>query len=138
MDYDATTTAVIINFLGFLASLIISFINSILSSTIIKLIIKESHSTKTEYDISIAKKIGLAEFINVAILTLLVNILIKGQNESKINVMYQKGGLNSDVMWIFMTDSFMPWFLFIADFEHLKKLYIRRQIKQLGSNCKLT
>ncbi|CAD8187902.1 unnamed protein product [Paramecium octaurelia] len=138
VNYDPTTTAVIINFLGFLASLIISFINSVLSSTIIKLIIREQHSTKTEYDISIAKKIGLAEFINVAILTLLVNILIKGQNETTINTMYQKGGLNSDVMWIFMTDSFMPWFLFIFDFEHLKKLYIRRQIKQLGSTCKLT
>lgn len=69
----------------------------------------EKHSTKTNYDISVAKKLGIAQFLNTAILSLLVNFLIKEPGETLVTTMWKPGGLNADVMLIFITNSIIPW-----------------------------
>lgn len=51
---------IFITLLGVVASVLISAINTTLALIIRKLAEAEKHSTRTEYDISVAKKLGIA------------------------------------------------------------------------------
>ena len=55
------------------------------------LIRKEGHFTRTEYNISLGKKISWAMFINTAMITLVVEVLIKSWNNDVYGVLFKKG-----------------------------------------------
>lgn len=69
-------TAVAITILGLVASLLISMINIVLGFVIRKFAQIEKHSTLTEFNISVAKKLGIAQFLNTAMITLIVNFTL--------------------------------------------------------------
>lgn len=92
---------------------------------IIKFGQSERHSTRTSYDVSVAKKLGIAQFLNTAILTLIVNFVIKDPNEEIIVSIWKIGGLNADLTLIFIINSIVPWLTQLVDPSYFYKLYVR-------------
>lgn len=105
--------------------MLISVINNVLAYIIKKLAEMESHPTLTEYNVSLAKKLGFAQFLNTAIITLIVNLVIVEAGEPSIVSVVKSGGLNADVMLIYITNGITPWLMIIIDFGYLWKLYLR-------------
>lgn len=64
--------------------------------------------------------------------------MIVEQGESAIVSVVKAGGLNADVMLIFISNAIMPWLMAILDFGYFMKLYLRYKIKKEGENCLLT
>ncbi|CAD8174102.1 unnamed protein product [Paramecium pentaurelia] len=127
-----------ITVLGVIASVLISIINNILAIIIRKFAELEAPATKTEYDISAAKKLGFAQFLNTAIITLIVNLVIIKEGEKSYYAVIKQGGLNQDVMLIFITNGIMPWLTSIIDPFYLYKLFMRFQIQSQGQTCNVT
>ncbi|CAK66150.1 unnamed protein product (macronuclear) [Paramecium tetraurelia] len=130
--------AAIITLLGFASSILISIINVVLAKMIIKFAELEQQATRTDYNVSVAYKMGVAQFLNTAILTLIINLFIQEDIVSLDQAIWQTGGLNSDVMLIFITNSIMPWLTLLLDVNYFYKLYVRRKIIKQGENCKYT
>ncbi|CAK82674.1 unnamed protein product (macronuclear) [Paramecium tetraurelia] len=134
----STAEAALVTFIGFASSILILVINTILAKMIIKFAELEQQATRTDYNISVAYKMGVAQFLNTAILTLIINLFISGNISSLDQAIWQTGGLNSDVMLIFITNSIMPWLTQLIDINYFYKLYVRQKIIQQGENCKYT
>lgn len=62
-------------------------INGILSIAIVQFANIEIYSTTTAYHTSIAKKLGVAQFVNTALISLIVNLTVYG------NRLFVNGGL---------------------------------------------
>ena len=60
MDQNSLSALAVITVLGLFASILISMINIFLAKIIIKFAQSERHSTRTSYDVSVAKKLGIA------------------------------------------------------------------------------
>ncbi|CAK64281.1 unnamed protein product (macronuclear) [Paramecium tetraurelia] len=127
-----------ITILGVVASVLISIINNILAIIIRKFAELEAPTTKTEYDISAAKKLGFAQFLNTAIITLIVNLVIVKEGEKSYYAVIKQGGLNQDVMLIFITNGIMPWLMALLDPFYLYRLFMRYQIQLQGQACNVT
>jgi len=125
MDQNSLSAIAIITILGLFASILISVINSVLAMIIIKFAQSERHSTRTSYDVSVAKKLGIAQFLNTAILTLIVNFVIKDSGEPTIVAIWKIGGLNADLMLIFIINSIVPWLSQLFDPSFFYKMYVR-------------
>ncbi|CAD8173577.1 unnamed protein product [Paramecium pentaurelia] len=130
--------ATIVTFIGFASSILILIINKILAKMIIRFAELEQQATRTDYNISVAYKMGVAQFLNTAILTLIINLFIQENISSLDQAIWQTGGLNSDVMLIFITNSIMPWLTQLIDINYFYKLYVRQKIIKQGENCKYT
>ncbi|CAD8126273.1 unnamed protein product [Paramecium sonneborni] len=130
--------SIIVNVIGIASSILISIINSVLAKMIIKFAELEQQATRTDYNVSVAYKMGVAQFLNTAILTLIINLVIKDKSVTLNQAIWQIGGLNSDIMLIFITNSIVPWFTLLFDVNYFYKLYVRNKIIKQGINCKYT
>lgn len=52
---------------------------------------------------------GIAQFLNTALITLIANFVIKDSDEPILTTIWKPGGLNTDVFLIFITNSILPW-----------------------------
>lgn len=77
LEEGSYVSIVIMTLLGILASLIITIINQALFHVIDFFGRLEKHSTRTSFDISVASKLGVAQFMNTALLSLILNFVIK-------------------------------------------------------------
>jgi hypothetical protein len=62
-----------VKFLSFLCSFVIIAINIMLLKVVRTLSVKERHETYTDYNLSVAFKLGIVRFINTAIVPTVVN-----------------------------------------------------------------
>lgn len=77
----------------------------------------EIYNTPTDFYVSIAMKLTFAQFINTAIISLIVNIISNGRSFDT------DGGLISDVSLIIISNAIVP-----AIFEYIS---IEQQVKNL-------
>ncbi|CAD8109214.1 unnamed protein product [Paramecium primaurelia] len=130
------SVAFIITILGLVASFVISLLNSIMAFTIKKLVFYEKPYTQTDFNISYANKLGMSQFINTAIIPLLVNLTL--QDEQLLISLWKSGGLNSDVSLILIMNAIFPWVINLFDPFYFWKLIKRQRIKNQGNQCTLT
>ncbi|CAD8121477.1 unnamed protein product [Paramecium sonneborni] len=135
---DSNAQIYLINLLGFASSILILIINTVLAKMIVKFTELEQQATRTYYDVSVAYKMGVAQFLNTAILTLIINLFITEDVSSLNQAIWQTGGLNSNIMLIFITNSIMPWLTQLLDVNYFYKLYVRQKIIRQGEDCKYT
>jgi hypothetical protein len=119
-----------VKFLSFLCSFVIIATNISLRTIVRKLSIKENHETYTAYNLSVAFKLGLARFINTAIVPSVIN--------GSPDRWFPDGGLVSDYFSIMVAVSITDPLLYVLDFgfivQKLKQWYYRKQ----GNTCMLT
>ncbi|CAD8062591.1 unnamed protein product [Paramecium sonneborni] len=130
------SVAFMITILGLVASFIISLLNTIMAFTIKKLVFFEKPYTQTDFNISYANKLGMSQFINTAIIPLLVNLAL--QDEQLLVSLWKSGGLNSDVSLILIMNAIFPWVINLFDPFYIWKLIKRVKAKNQGNNCTLT
>ncbi|CAD8068986.1 unnamed protein product [Paramecium sonneborni] len=130
------SVALLITILGLIASLIISLLNIIMAFTIKKLVFYERPYTQTDFNISYANKLGISQFINTAIIPLLVNLAL--QDEELLVSLWKNGGFNSDIILILIMNAIFPWVINLFDPFYIWKLIQRIRIKSQGTRCTLT
>lgn len=105
-------------------SFLISVINTILGMVLRTLSYKEKYETKTSYNISLAKRIAFAQFLNTGILIVLTNILIHGDGlKDKI---WSDKGLSNDAAFIMVFNIFSPPLSSFLDPFFFLRLWKRR------------
>lgn len=86
-----------------------SIINLILGVVIHKLVEFEAPATKTEYHISVAKKLVFSQFLNTTMIIFIVNLFIeKDGKTTMVFSVLKSGGLNENVMLIYCVNTFLP------------------------------
>ncbi|CAD8115595.1 unnamed protein product [Paramecium primaurelia] len=112
--------------LASLASVIIIFINYLLSYSIKKIAAFQGFSTNTGHHISIATSAGIAQFVNSALVTWLVFTLLFDENY------YKDGGLIYNQTYVFISNMIIPAITAILDPSYWLKVYQRYQEEQKG------
>ncbi|CAD8107052.1 unnamed protein product [Paramecium sonneborni] len=112
--------------LASLASVIIIFINYLLSYSIKKIAAFQGFSTNTGHHISIATSAGIAQFVNSALVTWLVFTLLFDENY------YKDGGLIYNQTYVFISNMIIPAVTAILDPAYWIKVYNRYSEEQKG------
>ncbi|CAK88674.1 unnamed protein product (macronuclear) [Paramecium tetraurelia] len=112
--------------LASLASVIIIFINYLLSYSIKKIAAFQGFSTNTGHHISIATSAGIAQFVNSALVTWLVFTLLFDENY------YKDGGLIYNQTYVFISNMIIPAVTAILDPFYWLKVYQRYSEEQKG------
>ncbi|CAD8065296.1 unnamed protein product [Paramecium sonneborni] len=133
---QSTSVELSITVFGLIASFIISILNNIMGLLMKKFVFLELHSTQTEFNISFANKLGIAQFINTAIIPLLVNIVLNDQDI--LTQTWKDGGLISDVYLVLIMNAIFPWLFNLFDPYHFYRQYRIRKSQNQGQNCALT
>lgn len=107
----------------FVSSMIMC-VNVSLGQIVRRLTIKERHITQTANNISVSYKLTIAQFLNTAILTLIVNS-IGGSNR-----WFVPGGLAVDAFFIIFFTSMVQPFAYALGPLHMLKIYKQRTIKR--------
>ena len=84
--------------ISWMTSIIILVLNYVLAKVVTTLSVKERHETLTAYNLSVAFKLTLTQFINTAIIPLMVNI--------SSDKWFIEGGLVTDIFSIMISLSF--------------------------------
>ncbi|CAD8147633.1 unnamed protein product [Paramecium octaurelia] len=132
----STSIELYITVFGLIASFIISILNNIMGLLIKKFVSLELHSTQTEFNISFANKLGIAQFLNTAIVPLLVNIALNDQDI--LTQTWKDGGLISDVCLVLIMNAIFPWLFNLLDPYYFYRQYQIRKSQNQGQTCALT
>lgn len=118
------------NLVNALGAIFISVVNYLLNFVIKKFALLEKHFTVTGYDSSIASKKVIAQFMNTAIIYIIIS-WIKGS-------WTEKSGLVNQLLNICLSTIFVNSFLFAFDPLYLYRLYLRRKVVKAPEKSMMT
>ncbi|EGR32761.1 protein kinase domain protein, partial [Ichthyophthirius multifiliis] len=120
MKMLALTISIVIQILNFLLQKVLNFLSSF-----------EQHYTKTKELSSLSQKLAIVQFINTALIALLIKVLqyqLNNPEKAKSNI-YINGGLIYNQQYVFLSSLFFP-FIQLADFGRLYKVLKRKIIQK--------
>jgi hypothetical protein len=85
----------------------------------------EAYTTRTRYNISIAQKSSIAQFVNTAFMTFLITYFY-------IKNYYGTGGLIYNQTMVFLTNAFVPVIANAVNAPYYIKRFLRNKEKQKG------
>jgi len=131
-----TTSQAGITILSAVCSFIVNVINSALGIFIRKLSAYEKHQTYTYYFMSVANKLSYAQFVNTAIITLLVQIVIT-ENDVKL---WTRNSLVSGVFFLYLLNAFVPSLSYYFNPFYILRIFKRSSVRSSAAdpNSKVT
>jgi len=125
----------IITLLSLAVSIVVNIINSILEVFIRMMSKYEKHRTFTSYFISVAKKLSYGEFVNTAIITLIVQIIVSDSNDVKL---WTEDGMVPKVYYLYILNAILPSIGYLLDPIYFIQLWKRFRVSSNPSKSKLT
>ncbi|KRX03843.1 hypothetical protein PPERSA_04638 [Pseudocohnilembus persalinus] len=130
------TSRVIQYILSICVSFVVVFINGCLTIFIKRFSAKESRSTETHLNVSIAEKLTIAQFTNTALLTLAANFIIS------VDDVWSDNGLIVDIFYIAIVQAVLfPFNNYFSIFKLLrmwKRYKIKTTREKEGESCVIT
>ncbi|CAI2378726.1 unnamed protein product [Moneuplotes crassus] len=120
----------IVRGVSFLTSIITIFVNSILKFVIRMLSSHEKHMTYTRYHLSVALKLTIATFVNVALLPIFTRL--------EKDKWFESGGLSTTIFYNIISVSFVAPILNLFNINYIIKRIKMWREKRKGINSKMT
>ena len=110
------------SYINLVVSLLITIVNKILQFGIVYLTEKEKMMTHTEFQITIAKRLSNAQFVNTSIVILIVEIFISNRH------LYDFNGIGQNIISIAFSVAITTSLLNFLDFEYLMARFKRKEV----------
>ena len=121
--------------LSFVGSTVVALINTILGIIIRKFATYESHSTKTQFFISVTWNLTRAFFMNMCVATFLSNLVTIGIRQFIKPYEVNIENLVNDIFFLFITNSYMSSIFNYFDIMWGYRLWQRYRIEKDGDKC---
>ncbi|KAL4475819.1 hypothetical protein ABPG72_011380 [Tetrahymena utriculariae] len=125
-----------IQLLSFTISIVIFIINQFLVILVKVVAAFKKLQTRTNYNLSFAFFLSLAQFTNATLVPLIVSFIV--HKNTSYQMLYGASGLIPTQNTIFMVNSFLPVLFFVFDIQTLIKKYLRKKQESCEQNSILT
>ncbi|EAR91343.2 phage head-tail family protein, putative (macronuclear) [Tetrahymena thermophila SB210] len=125
-----------IQLLSFTISIVIFIINQFLVILVKTVADFKKLQTRTNYNLSFAFFLSLAQFTNATLVPLIVSFIV--HQNTNYQMLYGASGLIPTQNTIFMVNSFLPVLFFIFDIQSIIKKYLRKKQESSGESSILT
>ncbi|KAL4435368.1 hypothetical protein ABPG74_022851 [Tetrahymena malaccensis] len=122
--------------IAILLSIAITILNFLLQIVLKYLTNIEGCYTRTEYNISIAKKMAWATFINTSLIQFFIDVVLSDQK--KFGAIFSEGGIAYNQNYVFMFNMVIPFIMGLIDFPGIFKKVQQKMQSQKAKKCYLT